>query len=216
MTSGMGTVLTVAVFAALPAAWLSYVFVRRETDHIGRPVLAWIVAADLLVAVWAPTVTPPDYVLIASLLLGWALVALSAVDYLAFRLPDILTLPLIGCGLLLAFWLPDNDPIAHVVGAVVGFVLLYATAEGYRRWRNREGLGLGDAKLAAAAGAWLGWQALPSMLLIACVFAFILIGVGLLARGRSALSQQIAFGLPLCLSLWLIWLYGIPNFSGAG
>jgi leader peptidase (prepilin peptidase)/N-methyltransferase len=216
MNFSAGFVVAGAALASLPAGWLVVLFVHRETGSATRTLWLPLLAANFAVAIWAALNIPPNYVLVATLLLGWALVALSAVDYLAFRLPDILTLPLIGSGLLLSFLLADHDPIGHVVGAAVGFVLLYAIAEAYRRFRNREGLGLGDAKLAAAAGGWLGWQPLPWVLLIACAIAFVWIGVGVSARGRSALAQQIPFGLPLCLALWLVWLYGAPDFSAIG
>jgi leader peptidase (prepilin peptidase)/N-methyltransferase len=111
---------------------------------------------------------------------------------------------------LLSLRLPDHDPLAHLIGAATGFLVLYLIAILYRRARAREGLGLGDAKLAAAAGAWLSWQALPSVILIACAAAFIWIGVRVALRGRAVLSQQIAFGVPLCFAFWLIWLYGAP------
>lgn len=153
---------------------------------------------------------PANFLLAATLLLGWTLLVLATVDVLVFRLPDIFTLPLIAAGLLLSFQLPDHDPPAHVIGATAGFLVLYGIALAYRRARGREGLGLGDAKLAAAAGAWLGWQALPSVVLIACAVAFVWIGVALLFRGREVLSRELAFGAPLCFAFWLVWLHGPP------
>jgi leader peptidase (prepilin peptidase)/N-methyltransferase len=64
----------------------------------------------------------------------------------------------------------------------------------------------------AAAGAWLGWQALPLVVLIACAAAFVWIGLAVMLRGRAALHDEIAFGVPLCVAFWLVWLYGVPNF----
>jgi len=216
MSSGATFALIAAALASLPAGWLAVLFANRETGSSDAALRLQIIGASVLVAIWAALVTPPNYVLLATLVLGWTLVALSAIDYVSFRLPDLLTLPLIALGLAVSIFLPEHDPIAHVAGAAVGFVLLYAIAEGYCRLRDREGLGLGDAKLAAAAGAWLGWQALPWVLLIACAIAFVCIGIGIIARGRSVLHQQIAFGVPLCLALWLVWLYGVPDFLGVG
>ncbi|HEY1962978.1 MAG TPA: prepilin peptidase [Rhizomicrobium sp.] len=157
-----------------------------------------------------------NYLLVATLLLGWTLLALSIVDLLAFRLPDVLTLPLTGLGLLLSLSLPDSHPLAHLIGAASGFFALYSVALLYRSVRRREGLGLGDAKLAAAAGAWLGWQALPFAVLIACAAGFILVGVAAILRGRKAFQEEIAFGVPLCLAIWLVWLYGVPDFVLGG
>src|SRR6185437_57057 len=148
--------------------------------------------------------------LAAALFLGWTLLTLGTVDVLVFRLPDVLTYLLACAGFLLSLWLPDSDPIGHLIGAAAGFLIFWLIAASFRRLRGREGLGLGDAKLAAAAGAWLGWQALPSVVLIACAIAFIWIGMGVLFRGKAILNEQIAFGAPLCAAFWLVWLYGAP------
>jgi leader peptidase (prepilin peptidase)/N-methyltransferase len=119
---------------------------------------------------------------------------------------------LIASGVILSFWLPDRDPVGHLSGGVAGFVVLYTIAVLYRRARAREGLGLGDAKLAAAAGAWLGWQVLPLVVLVASVGGLVWLAVAMCFRGRAALKDQVPFGVPLCLSFWLewIWLYGAP------
>lgn len=208
----LGEAIGAAAVVSVAAGWLVWLLIRREAgDH---PLLrTHIIAVAVVVGVWAAVATPPSHILFATLILGWMLVALSAVDYLAFRLPDILTLPLIGCGLVISYWLPEPDVFGHLCGSVAGFVVLYAIAEAYRRTRGQEGLGLGDAKLAAAAGAWLGWQLLPSVLLIACAAGFVWVGIAVARRGKAALREHIPFGVPLCFAFWLVWLYGPPNFS---
>jgi leader peptidase (prepilin peptidase)/N-methyltransferase len=169
-----------------------------------------VIAAAVVLAVWAALVMPFAFLLPVTLLLGWALLGLGLVDVLDFRLPDVVTFPLIVGGLMLSLWLPDHDPLSHVIGAVAGFAVLYAIAILYRHARGREGLGLGDAKLTAAAGAWLSWQALPSVVLVACAIAFAWVGVSVIFRGKGVLAQRIAFGVPLSLAFWLVWLYGAP------
>jgi leader peptidase (prepilin peptidase)/N-methyltransferase len=197
-----------AAGAGVGGGWVAVRFARFETGR--DPAYPATVAAAAGVAGWAALVVPANFLLPATLLLGWALLSLSLVDILDFRLPDIVTIPLIAGGLLLSFWLPDRDPLGHLIGAVAGFAVLYAIAVLYRRARAREGLGLGDAKLAAAAGAWLGWQALPSVVLVGCLVAFIWVGVGIAFRGRVVLETKIAFGVPLSFAIWVIWLYGAP------
>jgi len=194
---------------SVPAGWLASIVSARESATFRFPLLGPI-AASVAIGIWAALVMPVLWLLAVTLALGWTLLTLSLVDLFAFRLPDILTLPLVAAGLLLSMWLPDRDPVSHLIGAAAGFIALYLIAIVYRRARAREGLGLGDAKLAAAAGAWLGWQALPSVVLIACAAAFIWIGVKVAFRGRSVLRQQIAFGVPLCFAFWLVWIYGPP------
>jgi leader peptidase (prepilin peptidase)/N-methyltransferase len=197
-----------AVGAAIGAGWCAAIFARYEAGQ--PPSYLATIAAAVGLAIWAALVMPPNFLLPATLLLGWALLGLSLVDVLDFRLPDLVTLPLIVGGVLISLWLPDRNPLGHLVGAIAGFVAFYAIAALYRRARTREGLGLGDAKLAAAAGAWLGWQALPSVVLVACIIAFIWIGVAVAFRGKAILGERIAFGVPLSFAFWLVWLYGAP------
>jgi leader peptidase (prepilin peptidase)/N-methyltransferase len=78
----------------------------------------------------------------------------------------------------------------------------------YRRMRGRHGLGLGDAKLLAAAGAWLGWAALPSVVVIAAVLALALALAQALGCAKLALTGKLAFGPHLALAFWLVWLCG--------
>jgi leader peptidase (prepilin peptidase)/N-methyltransferase len=200
--------IPLAAAAGIGAGWGIALWVQHDAGR-APPRLA-TVAAAIVVAVWATLVMPPTVLLPITLLLGWALLGLSLIDILDFRLPDVLTYSLIACGLVLSLWLPDHNPLAHVVGAAAGFAVLYAISVLYRRARASEGLGLGDAKLAAAAGAWLGWLALPSVVLVACLVAFMWIGVALVFRGRAVLGERIAFGVPLSFAFWLVWLYGAP------
>ncbi|MFL6688752.1 MAG: prepilin peptidase [Alphaproteobacteria bacterium] len=199
----------VAGLLSVPAGWAGSVIVERESGA-GRHLSLGLMIASVAVAIWAAIVMPATWLLGATLLLGWILCILSAVDLLVLRLPDIITLPLVAVGLLVSVWLPDHDPLGHAAGAATGFALFYVIALVYRLLRSHEGLGLGDAKLAAAAGAWLGWQSLPSVMLIACAAAFAWVGLSVVNRGRAAAAGHIAFGVPLCIAFWLVWLYGPP------
>ena len=94
------------------------------------------------------------------------------------------------------------------ISAVSGFGLIMAVRWAYARVRAREGIGIGDAKLMAAAGAWVSWEGLPTVLLLAA-------GVGLVfslaeaVRKREFLPQQaLAFGPYIALGFWTVWLYG--------
>jgi leader peptidase (prepilin peptidase)/N-methyltransferase len=204
----IGSLAPVAIVAAasIPAGLLVSVVVVRESATSNLRTVA-MVTASVAIGVWAALVMPTVWLLGATLALGWTLLALGLVDLFAFRLPDILTLPLTAAGLLLSLWLPDHDPLAHLVGAAVGFLVLYLIAIIYRRVRAREGLGLGDAKLAAAAGAWLGWQVLPLVILVASVAGLLWVAVGVCFRGRRALDEQVPFGVPLCIAFWFEWLF---------
>lgn len=201
--------LGAVVLLSLPAGFAAARFAQWQTG-VGQPAVITMIATVLTSFVWTVFVIPANYLLPATLLLASGLCTLSAIDVIAFRLPDAITFPLIAGGLLLSLRLPDRDPIGHLSGAVAAYLVFYAIALLYRQVRSREGLGMGDAKLAAAAGAWLGWQALPSVVLIACAVAFTWIGLSVVFRGRDSANQQIAFGVPLCFGFWLVWLYGPP------
>jgi leader peptidase (prepilin peptidase)/N-methyltransferase len=145
----------------------------------------------------------------ASVLLAAALLTLTLVDVATFRLPDLITLPLMIAGLVESLFCGSSLP-SRVIGAAVGWAAIFVLAEGFRRLRGRDGIGMGDAKLLAAAGAWLGWQALPWTVLLACGLAFAGVGARLARRGRASLNQPLPFGAPLAGAIWLVWLYGVP------
>jgi leader peptidase (prepilin peptidase)/N-methyltransferase len=137
---------------------------------------------------------------------GWTLGLLAVVDVLALRLPDIVVLPLGLAGLLLGPRLTGAPWADHAIGAAAGYGVLALLALAYARLRGREGLGMGDAKLLGAAGAWLGWQALPTVIVLASAGGLAWAAIRLLRRGRASLSEPIAFGAPLCAAIWVCLL----------
>ncbi|MEZ5931992.1 MAG: A24 family peptidase [Alphaproteobacteria bacterium] len=154
----------------------------------------------------------PGWPLWASLYLGWSLLVLAWIDARQKFLPDVVNLPLIPVGLVVTLLLAPSLLPAHLIGAVLGFSALAAIAWGYRWWRGRDGLGLGDAKLFAAAGAWLGWQALPGVLLCAALAALTVALARSAIGGRVQATDEIAFGPYLALALWAGWLLGPLTF----
>lgn len=163
--------------------------------------------AAALVAGWAALIVS-GWPLWATCALGWTLLALAVIDQRHLVLPDELTLPLLVAGLIVAYLLNADAVIDHAVGAVAGFAALFILAIVYRRIRGREGLGLGDAKLLAAAGAWVSWTGLASVVLVASVTALIVVLARLVLGRKIAADEQIPFGPYLCLATWLVWLYG--------
>ena len=196
-----------AVISAMPLGWAAAACVKRFVA-VGRNLPASLmILLQGAGAAWALSVMPLGWTLAAALGLFWALSVLACIDVLALRLPDIFTLPLTAAGLLAAVWLPDRPIVDHLAGAAAGYGVMALLEWGYRRVRGRPGLGLGDAKLAAAAGAWLGWQALPSVLLIACAGGLVWALAAAVSR-KGGRQGPIPFGAPLCLAIWLVWLYG--------
>ncbi len=163
--------------------------------------------AAFAVALWAVAVTTGP-IAIVSLALGWTLLALSLIDFRSYRLPDGGTLPLILAGLALSA-IGETGPLwLHLLGAAAGYAALAGIGALYERLRGEPGLGLGDAKLLAAAGAWLGLQALPSVMLIACLSALAMAAVLARLRGELGWRSAIPFGPALALGFWITWLYG--------
>lgn len=164
--------------------------------------------AALGVAAWAAVTLPGTLLVWAGCLLGWSLLGAAIIDSRHLLLPDILVLPLIPGGILLQAWFVPNQWTGHLAGAMIGFALFSAISWFYRVSRGREGLGLGDAKLLAAAGAWVGWTGLPSVVLLGAVFG---LATGLILRtaGRKVeRATELPFGPALALAFWLVWLYG--------
>jgi leader peptidase (prepilin peptidase)/N-methyltransferase len=126
----------------------------------------------------------PDLGGVGWALLGWLLLTLAVLDKRHFWLPDALTLPLAFLGFTIGLWTTDVAMVDRVIGAVAGYGALLAVTVGYRLLRGRDGLGLGDAKLLGALGAWFGWQALPFILLLAASLGLIAV-LAAMALGRA-------------------------------
>lgn len=179
---------------------------RRRGERLGAPRPGMALAA-LGVAGWAAAVTA-GLDLWVSCLLGWALLALAAADARAFLLPDALTLPLLAAGLAHAAAIEPEALPARVAGAAAGLAVILLARGIYLALRGREGIGLGDAKLLAAAGAWVGWEGLPGVLLIATVCALAGVLPRALRAGGIPWTERVPFGIFLCIGFWVVWLHG--------
>ena len=151
--------------------------------------------------------------IIKSVLL-FALLCLAYIDWRTFRLPNAITLPLLVLGLTFN-WVSDpcfTSPTSALIGAVLGYGSLWALNTGYRMLRKHNGIGMGDAKLLAALGAWLGWSALPSILLMASVTGLVG-GVAWLQWRGHRLQQAFPFGPFLAIAgiIELLWPQLIPT-----
>lgn len=128
----------------------------------------------------------------------------AVVDFREKRIPDLASLSLIAVGLLLS-GMVTNLPLAdRLIGAGAGFLTLWVVGEAYFRWRGADALGIGDAKLFAGAGAWLGWAALPTVLLIASVM-----GLVFSALRPKTQEQEMAFGPWVAAAFLLCWFHVI-------
>ncbi len=168
-------------------------------------------SAAVIVAATAWLAFKSDQPLLLSVLLYVNLVSLALYDLRFFRLPNLLNMTLLVGGVVSVWLYPRFGPTHHVVGAVVGLILFPTLNYLYRMLRGRDGIGLGDAKLLAGLGLWLGWQSLPPLLLIASLsglmFALIVSLVAPKPVEQNRMAQPLPFGLFLCLGGWLTWLF---------
>jgi leader peptidase (prepilin peptidase)/N-methyltransferase len=193
---------------------LSFISLRGQCRHC-RGTIGWlhplVELAAFAVAAIAATVDADPTRIWGTCLLGWTLLTLAWIDARTMRLPDVLTLPLLLAGLA-ATWLLQPDALfANAATAALAYLALQALALAYRRLRGRDGLGEGDAKLLAAAGAWLGPLALPRVLVLAAGGG-LLAALALAAAGRRIdRNTAMPFGPFLAAATWLLWLLATPS-----
>ncbi|AJQ56238.1 TPA: prepilin peptidase [Aeromonas hydrophila] len=189
---------------------LSWLWLKGRCRECQAPISARYPLVELLTALLSLVVAatyPPGWGLLAALLLTWVLVALTFIDLDKMLLPDQLTLPLLWGGLL--FNLAGGfAPLADaVIGAMAGYLVLWSLYWAFKLLTGKEGMGYGDFKLLAALGAWLGWQALPIVLLLSSlVGAFI--GIGLILLRNHHQNKPIPFGPYLAIAGWIALLWG--------
>jgi leader peptidase (prepilin peptidase) / N-methyltransferase len=156
-----------------------------------------------LVAAWYFGLTPS---LVFALLFIWTLICLTAIDVQHQLLPDGLTLGLLWLGLL-ANTLHIFAPLqSAVLGAVIGYLILWLVMKGFYLLTGKIGMGHGDFKLLAALGAWFGWSLLPTLLLIASVLGAI-VGIIYLKKTKQSKETPIPFGPFLCLAGFFVLFF---------
>jgi leader peptidase (prepilin peptidase)/N-methyltransferase len=146
---------------------------------------------------------------LASLVFAWFLIAMTLIDYDTKTLPDDLTYPLLWLGLLINLdgtIVPLRDA---VIGAMAGYVSLWAVYWLFKLVTGKEGMGYGDFKLLAALGAWMGWAMLPTIIILSSVVGAV-VGVSLIVFARRDRNNPIPFGPYLAAAGMIALLYGTP------
>ncbi len=141
------------------------------------------------------------------LILTWGLVCLTLIDFDHMLLPDQITLPLLWLGLLVNLngaIVPLND---SVIGAVAGYMSLFSIFWLFKLITGKEGMGHGDFKLVAVFGAWIGWQLLPLLILMASAVGAV-IGISMMMFKNHQREQAIPFGPYLAIAGWITLLWG--------
>jgi len=144
---------------------------------------------------------------LALLLLTWSLIALTMIDVDHQLLPDSITLPLLWLGILLNTQGIFTDLTSSVWGAIAGYLSLWSVFWLFKLLTGKEGMGYGDFKLLAALGAWMGWQALPLIIILSSVVGAVIGIAGIIIMGRDK-NVPIPFGPYLAIAGWIALLWG--------
>lgn len=200
---------------------ISYLLQRGRCRHCGNRISIRYPLVEALSALLAGLVAwhfgyGPQA--LAAMVLSWALLALGVIDLQHLLLPDRITLPLLWVGIGLALFGVFTDLRSSVIGAMAGYLALWSVYQLFRLATGKEGMGYGDFKLLALIGAWLGWQQLLTVVLLASLTGAA-VGIALLVvRGRDH-RIPLPFGPFLAAAGWLALLWGndlIRAYLGPG
>lgn len=182
---------------------VSFLALRGRCRYCRAPIAWRYPAIELLTGILSFAVAVhfgPNPGTAAALLLVYGLIALAGIDLEHQLLPDTITLPLIWAGLLINTSQMFAALDSAVLGAAWGYGSLWLLFHVFRWVTGKDGMGYGDFKLFAVAGAWLGWMALPAVILIAS-FAGAIVGLSLIAFRRHDRQAPIPFGPFLCAGI---------------
>jgi leader peptidase (prepilin peptidase)/N-methyltransferase len=174
---------------------ISWLVLRGRCGQCGEAISMRYPIVELLTAALAVAVvaiTPPGPLLVSRLILCAALIVLFLIDLEHQLLPNAITLPGIVIGFLLSLLTPPG-PLNSLLGIVLGAGVLYAIAAAYYWLRREEGMGMGDVKMLAMIGAFLGWRAVLVTLVVSS-FVGALVGIGLMAFSRGGMRYALPFG----------------------
>ena len=142
-----------------------------------------------------------------AVLLTWALICLSMIDLEHSLLPDDITLPFMWLGLACNIFGIFTDITSSLIGAMLGYIILWLIFMSFKVITGKEGMGYGDFKLLALLGAWLGWQFLPLIILLSSITASIIGITMIIFKGRDK-AAAFPFGPYLAIAGWITLLWG--------
>ena len=189
---------------------ISWLALRGKCRKCKAPISARYPAVELLTGVLAGVLVwtfGSGLAGLATLLFLFLLVSMTFIDIDTQLLPDDLTYPLLWAGLLVNLhgtFVPLQDA---VVGAAAGYLVLWSVYWLFKLVTGKEGMGYGDFKLLAALGAWLGWQMLPTIILLSSVVGAI-VGISLIVFAKRGRDKPIPFGPYLAAAGLIALLYG--------
>lgn len=184
----------------------------RYCDAQINPVHSLAEFAAFGIAIWA-FLSASGIIVGLTCIFGWFLLALAVIDWRHLLLPDALTVPLAVAGIAGSAVMAPSSVVVHITGAVAGFGGMACLGFIYRQLRGRDGLGLGDAKLLGAIGAWVSVDGIASVLLIGAAMGLVTAGALAFSGTKVTASTKLPFGTFLSAAGWLVWLYGPVQFT---
>jgi len=179
---------------------------RRRRDLLEGALVCLLALAAVATSLWVA----PGFRGVPGALLALVTLAISVVDARQYIIPDTLTATALGLALVNAALRGETALAGLELAVLRGLVLavcFLALRDVYQRIRGRQGIGLGDVKLAAVAGAWLEWPTIPIAIEIAALAALAAVVIRQLVRGRPLRAAgRLPFGLFLAPAIWLGWL----------
>lgn len=175
---------------------LSYLLLRGKCKGCGAaisPRYPIIEAASGILCGFAALHFGYGLAAMAAILLIWALITLTVIDFDTQLLPDDITLPLIWTGLLFNLYGAFTTLHDAFLGAVFGYLALWSVYWLFKLITGKEGMGYGDFKLLAALGAWLGWQLLPLIIILSSLVGAV-VGIILIVAVKRGREIPIPFG----------------------
>ena len=189
----------------------SYVFLKAKCRDCSAKINVKYLLVELICAlsfVWFFYLFGLSLTTLLFFILSIFFIIIFFIDLKHFIIPNELTFPLMAIGLLKSFdpnlnqYLFPNF-LNSLIGGVAGYIIIWMIIFIYKRLRNKEGMGLGDAKLLSAIGFWFGWISIPFILFFSSFIALVLAIPSLINKSKN-LSSQIPFGPYLILGLSLI------------
>ncbi len=168
------------------------------------PVVELLTGLLFAAAIWQ---FGPTWQGLAALAFTGVLVAASGIDLRTTLLPDDLTYPLLWLGLLLSLGTVFVDPVQAILGAAMGYLVLWSIYWGFKLLTGKEGMGYGDFKLLAALGAWCGAAGIVPILLLSALSGAVIGSSWLLLRGKDR-ATPIPFGPYLAVAGWVQLMWG--------
>jgi len=183
----------------------------QSSISVRYPIVEMLTAVLAAICAWHFGFGPEALMAIA---LSCVLVVVSLIDVDHQIIPDSIAIPLLWAGLLMSLFHPVAGaetlfiaPQEAIIGAVAGYLSLWSVYQVFKMVTGKEGMGYGDFKLLAALGAWLGWEALPTIILMSAVVGAV-IGIAMIVfRGRDR-QLPIPYGPYLAAAGWITMLYG--------